>query len=128
MILEAPTVRPDLIGKTIVEVVDPFSHGNGRIPPSAIFGEIIVAEADYAAIRYLGSAAGLRKATLDEVTMDIQPRYELFEPGERLEDYLPGFGTVFGKPDYVLFRGSNREKWQRERDSALAADDAVNSV
>jgi hypothetical protein len=110
-----PTVRPDLIGKTVVFILDTRSHGERRIPPRAFMGEIVAAEAEYAAVRYLGSESGLNKSALLDSTWPIDPEYDLLESGERLEEYLPGYGAVFGKPDYVLLEEPAREHWLRDR-------------
>ncbi|MGD0052767.1 MAG: hypothetical protein ABSD03_13280 [Vulcanimicrobiaceae bacterium] len=96
-----PTVRPDLIGKTIVCIADPQSHGEGKIPPKAVLGEIIAAESEYAAIRYLRFASGHDCSRFDRHAR-ISHRYERYEPGELLETYMPGFVEVFGRPDFVL--------------------------
>jgi hypothetical protein len=96
------TIRPDLIGKTIVEILDPRAHGDGRIPPLINFGEIIAAEEGYARMRTVAIVDGkLRPGVLD-VVCSIEPCYDEYEPGEKLEEYLPGYGTIVGTPDFVL--------------------------
>jgi hypothetical protein len=96
-----PTIRPDLIGKTVVRIYDPRSHGDGRIPPSAILGEFVAAEADYAAIRCLRSSNGHDVSRLD-FQLRVSHDYNRYEPGELLESYLPGYVKKFGQPDFVL--------------------------
>jgi hypothetical protein len=113
-----PTVRPDLIGKTVVEIYDPYSHGAGLIPPSAYLGEFVVAEEDYAAVRDLAGIHGPMSGEGFLPYTRVYIEYDLLEPGERLEEYLPGYSSVFGTPDYVYFQGSKREKWERDRDGA----------
>jgi hypothetical protein len=122
MVRDLPeTVRPDLIGKTVVFIVDPRSYREGRTRPRAILGEIVAAGEDSGVVRCLGTTSGLCKIDDFDVRMPIDSDYELLEPGERLEQYLPGYGSVFGTPDYVYFQGSNREKWLRARDIPTAS-------
>lgn len=123
-----PTVRPDLLGKTLVRIHDPYPHGEGRIPPKAYLGEFVAAEADYVAVRELGSIHGLTSENGFKPYMRVFIDYDLLEPGDLLEDFLPGYGSVFGTPDYVYFRGETRAKWDRERDTAHAIDGAASSV
>ncbi|MEA2689641.1 MAG: hypothetical protein QOD51_2248 [Candidatus Eremiobacteraeota bacterium] len=112
-----PTVRPDLIGKTVVFIVDPRTHGDGRFPPRAILGEIIDAEEDYAAVRCLGTTSGMSTIPSFDLRMPFDPEYELLEPGKMLDEYLPGYRPMFGNPDHVWFQGKARERWQHERDT-----------
>jgi hypothetical protein len=122
-----PTIRPDLLGKTVVTIHDPYPHGEGCIPPSAYLGVFIAAEADYVAVRELGSIIrGLIPEGGFRPCMSVCLNYDLLEPGERLEEFLAGYGSLFGTPDYVYFQGKAREKW--ERDAARAAGDAVSSA
>lgn len=116
----APTTRPDLLGKTIVDIHDPFPHGDGIVPPHATLGEVVVAEPDYTAVRELGSLQWMRGP--DSFRPITQLLYDIdeLEPGERLELYLPGASAVLGRPDFVHFTGRARTKWERERGTRSA--------
>ena len=100
---ESPkTVRPDLIGKTIVVITDPRSHGDGRIPPMICFGKIIAAEDGYARMRSIAVVGGKPKPGVLDLVRSIEPCYDEYEPGEKLDEYVPGYSAIVGKPDFVL--------------------------
>jgi hypothetical protein len=102
-VYECPkTIRPDLIGKTIVDILDPRPHGDGRIPPLISFGEIVVAEEGDARIRSIPIIDGKPRTDTLRVVHRIEPCYDEYEPGERLDEYLPGYSAIIGTPDYVL--------------------------
>ncbi|HEX3462534.1 MAG TPA: hypothetical protein VHS78_00590 [Candidatus Elarobacter sp.] len=107
-------MRPDLIGKTVVQIYDPYQHGGGVVPPSASLYEIVIVEADYTGVRLRGSMRYMYE--LDEnrrVQQDFMD-LERLEPGDRLDRYLPGGTAWFGEPDFVYFQGPERRKWNRE--------------
>jgi hypothetical protein len=102
-VYESPkTVRPDSIGKTIVEIIDPRRHGDGRIPPMISFGEIIAAEEGYARMRSVAIVRGKPMPGVLDIVHRIEPCYDEYEPGEKLDEYLPGYSAIFGTPDFVL--------------------------
>ncbi len=96
------TIRPDLIGKTIIDILDPRPHGDGRIPPLISFGEIVVAEEGDARIRSIPIINGKPRRDTLRVVFSIEPCYDEYEPGEKLDEYLPGYSAIVGTPDYVL--------------------------
>ncbi len=96
------TIRPDLIGKTIVEILDPRAHGDGRIPPLINLGEIIAAEDGYARMRSIAIVDGKPRPGVLDIVHGIEPCYDAYEPGEKLEEYLPGYSAIVGTPDLVL--------------------------
>ncbi len=104
----------DLIGKRIVHIADPYSHGNGLIPPSAYLSEFVVVEEDYVAVQELGSLEWMRGSESFRPIVEWLHGFENIESGESLERYLPGATEVFGTPDFVLFDGPARKKWDRE--------------
>jgi hypothetical protein len=110
-----PTTRPDLLGKTVVDIYDPYPHGDGLIPERAYLREIVVVEEDYTAIRELGDLQWMRGP--ESFRPIVRRFYDLdrLEPGQRLDEYLPGASAILGTPDYVYFQGSNRVKWERDR-------------
>ena len=108
--------RPALIGKRVVSIVDARTHDDGRVPPRALLGEFVGYEDD-PEIRVLGTTSGRCPIPEFHLRIPFYPESDELEPGERLEDYLPGYGSVFGKPDYVIFGGRARQRWQRERDT-----------
>jgi hypothetical protein len=96
------TIRPDLIGKTIVDILDPRPHGEGRIKPMIAIGEIVAAEEGYARMRYTKMADGTPTSGLLDLYLRLEPCYDEYEPGEKLDEYLPGYSAIVGTPDYVL--------------------------
>src|SRR5947209_7524551 len=110
----APTTRPDLIGKTVVDIFDPYPHGDGLVPPSAYLREIVVVEEDYLAIRELGGLQWMRGPESFRPIMRVWYRFDRLEPGERLDHYLPGASAILGTPDFIYFQGRQRKKWDRE--------------
>lgn len=111
----APTTRPDLIGKTVVDINDPYSHGGGLVPPSADLYEIVIMEPDYEAVRVLGSLQWMRGPdSFRPITRPLFIDFDKLEPGDRLDVYLPGASAVLGTPDFVHFQGRERKKWDRE--------------
>lgn len=105
---------PHLLGKRIVYISDPYPHGDGLVPRHAWINEVVVDEPDYTAIRRIGDLDGM---TRDGGFTPIMPVwFELadLEPGDRLEQYLPGASAIFGSVDYIYFRGERRKKWDRE--------------
>jgi hypothetical protein len=115
------TIRPDLIGKTIVDIADPRSHGDGRIPPRVALGEIVAAEDGYARVRFLQFASGARASRLLDVYGKLEPCYDEYEPGEKLDEYLPGYSAIFGTPDFVL------NSYERHRAVMRAYDEEASS-
>ena len=109
-----PTTRPELLGKKIVEIHDPYPHGDGLIPPRASLYEIVVAEEDYVAMRELGNLEWLRGPESFRPIMRMWFGLDELEPGEKLDTFLTGASVIFGIPDFVYFRGQTREKWERE--------------
>jgi hypothetical protein len=102
-VYECPkTIRPDLIGKTIVDILDPRPHGDGRIPPLIDFGEFVVAEEGDARIRSIPIMNGKPNPYGLRIIRSIDPCYDQYEPGKKLDEYLPGYSAILGKPDYVL--------------------------
>ena len=114
MLTSPPTTRPDLIGKTVVDIVDPYPHGDGAVPPQAFLLEIAVAEDAYTGVRILGDMRWKRACGESQGIVREFFEFELLEPGERLERYCPEACAWFGKPDFVYFQGEAREKWDRE--------------
>ena len=110
----ARTIRPDLIGKTVVKIHDPYQHGGGLVPPTAYLCEIVIAEADYIGIRVRGSLRWMYERSECRVEQELFMDLDLLEPGDRLDRYLPGGTAWFGEPDFVYFQGEIREKWERE--------------
>lgn len=96
------TIRPDMIGKTLVDIADPRPHGDGRIPPLIAIGEIVVAEEDDARMRMTKLSDGRPASKLLDLVVRIEPCYDEYEPGEKLDEYLPGYSAIVGTPDYVL--------------------------
>jgi len=108
------TTRPDLIGKTVVHIVDPYPHGGGIVPPCAFLYELAVVEADYTGVRICGDMRWIRSpgssAPIVREFMDL----DRLEPGDRLDRYLPGASARFGQPDFVYFQSGARTKWDLE--------------
>jgi hypothetical protein len=115
------TIRSGLIGKRVVHIWDPYPHGDGLVPPSAYLSEFVVVEEDYIAVRELGSLDWMRGP--NSFRPIVRWLYGLgnLEPGDRLERYLPGATAVFGTPDFVLFDGPARKKWDREHRTPTAS-------
>ena len=110
----APTIRPDLIGKTVVQISDPYQHGGGVVPPRAYLCKIVIAEADYTGVRVLGSMRHMYQHDEDPRVQQDFMDLDRLEPGDRLDRYLPGGTAWFGEPDFVYFQGPERRKWERE--------------
>jgi hypothetical protein len=115
------TIRPDLIGKTIVNIVDPRPHGEGQIPPMIAIGEIVAAEEDYARMRWTKMQDGRPASKLLAIITSLEPCYDEYEPGEKLDEYLPGYSAIVGTPDYVL------NSYERHRAAMRAHDEEAAS-
>jgi len=110
----APTIRPNLIGKTVVDIVDPYPHGGRVVPPSVFLYELAVVEADYTGVRVRGNMDWIRPPDSSPPVVREFIDLDRLEPGERLDQYLPGASAWFGQPDFVYFQGKARKKWERE--------------
>ncbi len=115
------TIRPDLIGKTIVNIVDPRPHGGGQIPPMIAIGEIVAAEEDYARMRWTKTQDGRPASKLLDIITSLEPCYDEYEPGEKLDEYLPGYSAIVGTPNYVL------NSYERHRAAMHALDEGAAS-
>lgn len=115
------TIRPDLIGKTIVDILDPRPHGDGRIPPLIDIGEIVVAEEGDARIRVFAMVNGKPKRDGLSIVPRIEPCYDEYEPGEKLDEYLPGYSAIVGTPDYVVnsYERKLAQMWAIDEESSL---------
>jgi hypothetical protein len=108
------TTRPDLIGKTVVHILDPYPHGGGVVPPTAFLYELAVIEADYTGIRIRGSLRWIYPSDSPRPVVREFMDLDRLEPGAQLDRYLPGASAWFGQPDFVYFQGAARKKWYRE--------------